>query len=51
LVASRWLESTQGPPRRYYQATDAGRTALAAFAREWDRFRDAVDHFIERSAA
>lgn len=51
LVATRWLESTQGPPRRYYQATDAGRTALAAFAGEWHRFRDAVDHFIERSTA
>ena len=51
LVASRWLESTQGPPRRYYQATDNGRAALAAFANEWHRFRDAVDHFIERSNA
>jgi PadR family transcriptional regulator PadR len=51
LVATEWRESTQGPPRRYYRATDAGRAALDAFAREWDRFRDAVDHFIERSAA
>jgi PadR family transcriptional regulator PadR len=51
LVASRWLESTQGPPRRYYQATDAGRAALDEFAGEWQRFRDAVDHFIGRSTA
>lgn len=51
LVASRWLESSQGPPRRYYQATRAGRTALAAFSGEWQRFSEAVDHFIERSAA
>ena len=49
LVATEWRESTQGPPRRYYRATDAGRAALGAFAREWDRFRGAVDHFIERS--
>lgn len=49
LVATEWRESTQGPPRRYYRATDAGRAALAAFAQEWDRFRDAVDHFVERS--
>jgi PadR family transcriptional regulator, regulatory protein PadR len=47
LVASLWRESAQGPPRRYYQLTDAGRTALAAFAQEWQRFRDAVDHFME----
>src|SRR5947199_9584380 len=39
LVASRWLESTQGPPRRYYQATATGRAALAAFASESHRFR------------
>ncbi len=51
LVASQWRESTQGPPRRYYQATDSGRSALAAFSSEWLRFRDAVDHFIERSLA
>ena len=51
LVASTWRESTQGPPRRYYRATDAGRAALEAFALEWARFRDAVDHFVERTAA
>ena len=50
LVASTWRESRQGPPRRYYRATDAGRTALETFGREWGRFRDAVDHFMERSA-
>ena len=50
LVETTWRESTQGPPRRYYRATDAGRAALAAFAGEWLRFRPAVDHFIERSA-
>ena len=50
FVASTWRESRQGPPRRYYRATDAGRTALETFGREWGRFRDAVDHFMERSA-
>ena len=51
LVASTWRESTQGPPRRYYRATEAGRAALEAFVHEWARFRDAVDHFVERSRA
>jgi PadR family transcriptional regulator, regulatory protein PadR len=51
LVETTWRESTQGPPRRYYSATEAGRTALDTFASEWIRFRTAVDHFIERSAA
>ncbi len=50
LVESSWQESTAGPPRRYYRLTDAGRTALEGFRVEWRRFRDAVDHFVERKA-
>jgi len=50
LVESTWQESPFGPPRRYYRLTDAGRAALEGFKREWDRFRDAVDHFVERKA-
>src|SRR5678815_3354570 len=46
LVATTWQESTSGPPRRYYRLTDPGRAALDAFALEWSRFRQAVDHFI-----
>jgi PadR family transcriptional regulator PadR len=50
LVVTTWRESTSGPPRRYYKLTTAGRVALDAFKREWGRFRDAVDHFVERKA-
>ena len=35
-----------GPPRRYYQLTDAGQRALADFSEEWARFRDAVDALL-----
>lgn len=48
LVETTWQESPNGPPRRYYRLTPAGRSALAGFVREWSRFRDGVDHFIER---
>ncbi len=51
LVESTWRESSEGPPRRYYRATKAGRAALTQFRHEWNRFRDAVDHFVERKAA
>lgn len=47
LLTSSWKESQSGPPRRYYQLTAKGRRALANFAEEWSRFRDAVDHFVE----
>jgi PadR family transcriptional regulator PadR len=40
-----------GPPRRYYALTDDGRTALAAFQADWDRFRDGVDALLGRRTA
>jgi PadR family transcriptional regulator PadR len=49
LVESSWQESPTGPPRRYYRLTESGRTALEGFRREWSRFRDAVDQFVERT--
>jgi PadR family transcriptional regulator, regulatory protein PadR len=48
LVESTWQESPTGPPRRYYRLTESGRAALEGFRQEWRRFRDAVDHFVER---
>jgi PadR family transcriptional regulator PadR len=50
LVESTWQESPTGPPRRYYRLTKAGCAALEGFRLEWRRFRDAVDHFVERTA-
>jgi PadR family transcriptional regulator PadR len=46
LVTTTWRESAAGPPRRYYQITDAGRRALDAFTADWTRFRDAVDALL-----
>jgi PadR family transcriptional regulator, regulatory protein PadR len=51
LVESTWQESSSGPPRRYYRLTERGRSALEGFKLEWRRFRDAVDHFVERTGA
>ena len=50
LVETTWQESPAGPPRRYYRLTESGRAALEGFRLEWRRFRDAVDHFVERTA-
>jgi PadR family transcriptional regulator, regulatory protein PadR len=46
LVSTSWQESDAGPPRRYYQLTDAGKRALADFSDEWARFRNAVDALV-----
>jgi PadR family transcriptional regulator PadR len=46
-VSTTWVESPSGPPRRYYRLTPKGHEALGGFVQEWQRFRDAVDRFIE----
>ena len=47
LVSTTWEESPSGPPRRYYRLTPKGHKALGEFVEEWQRFRDAVDRFVE----
>ena len=42
-VESSWVESASGPPRRYYQLTDAGREALTRFSAAWEPFAGDVD--------
>ncbi len=34
MVASRWQPTTQGPPRAYYEATDAGRALVQRYTQE-----------------
>ncbi|MFE9016359.1 PadR family transcriptional regulator [Streptomyces cyaneofuscatus] len=46
LVVTTWKESSTGPPRRYYELTDAGRTALDSFTGLWPAYRDTVDHLL-----
>ena len=42
LLSSRWVESETGPPRKYYQLSDAGSTFLAEAQREWDSVADTI---------
>ena len=46
LVETIWRESTEGPPRRYYQLTESGEMALASFTDPWKIFRTAVDRIL-----
>jgi PadR family transcriptional regulator len=34
LVASRWEATTQGPPRAYYEATEAGKAVVQRYVEE-----------------
>lgn len=42
LLAYRWEESTQGPPRKYYELTEKGRKFLAELEGSWAELVDAV---------
>jgi PadR family transcriptional regulator, regulatory protein PadR len=42
LLAYRWEESTQGPPRKYYAITDSGRQFLEDLDASWNELVDSV---------
>lgn len=42
LLTYRWEESTQGPPRKYYELTDNGRKFLGELEDSWCELVDAV---------
>ncbi len=43
LLAYRWEESTQGPPRKYYELTDVGRGFLIELEGSWSELLNAVE--------
>jgi PadR family transcriptional regulator PadR len=42
LLTYRWEESTQGPPRKYYELTSEGREFLTALDESWLELVDTV---------
>lgn len=47
VIESVWRESSQGPPRKYYTLTDAGRSDLKEMAEVWNRVSDGVDGILK----
>jgi PadR family transcriptional regulator PadR len=43
LLGYRWEESTQGPPRKYYNITDTGNEFLEEMHRSWKDLVEAVN--------
>lgn len=43
-VTYQWEESTQGPPRKYYFITDAGKEALSDLEKGWNNIADTVKY-------
>lgn len=47
LVEGYLVQSTEGPARKYYRITTDGRAACDDWAREWETFRNGVEHVLE----
>ena len=48
LLAYEWVESTQGPPRKYYRLTDSGEVFLMELEASWDELANTVNHLKQK---
>ena len=46
LLDYKWVESTSGPPRKYYILTDLGRNSLEALNDTWQELAESVNAII-----
>ena len=44
LLNYRWVESTQGPPRKYYTLTEKGKEALAEMDQVWNEVVGSIEY-------
>ena len=44
LLGYEWIESTQGPPRKYYRLTEKGEEILREVELSWRELNDTVEH-------
>ena len=44
LLSYEWIESTQGPPRKYYKRTEKGEIFWGEWETSWQELNDTVDH-------
>jgi PadR family transcriptional regulator PadR len=44
LLAYHWIESTQGPPRKYYELTEKGTAFLNELETSWTELHSTISH-------
>jgi PadR family transcriptional regulator PadR len=44
LLTYTWIESSQGPPRKYYKITGKGETFLSELEAAWQELTDTINH-------
>jgi len=47
LLTYQWIESNQGPPRKYYELTSQGEQFLAELEQAWNEIADTINHLKE----
>lgn len=48
LLSYEWVESTQGPPRKYYRLTEKGEIFLIELEGLWGELNETVNHLSQR---
>jgi PadR family transcriptional regulator PadR len=48
LLDYKWVESTSGPPRKYYVLTDTGRDFLEQLQQTWEELSASVNTITQR---
>ena len=43
LLTYSWIESSQGPPRKYYIITDEGKNVLLELNSAWEEIKSSVE--------
>lgn len=51
LLSYSWVESTQGPPRKYYRITEKGEEFLVQLREAWDDISTTVQYLSGRTIA
>jgi len=47
LLSYEWVESTQGPPRKYYNLTEDGQAILVDLGNAWSELSVSINHLNE----
>ena len=47
LLTYQWIESNQGPPRKYYELTSNGERFLVELEQGWGEIADTINHLKE----
>lgn len=47
LLTYRWIESSSGPPRKYFSMTEKGEEFYEQLQKTWKQMADAVNHLTQ----